>query len=70
MPQSKHPLRVRLYGGRAVRAAHDLNSGGHATACEYVLSGENHWQPPTAAVTCGRCVRVLNREFRAGGSAA
>lgn len=66
MTETRNSLRVRLHGGRAVHAAHDLLSGGHETACEYYLSdgADNHWQPPGTAVTCGRCLRVLNREFR------
>lgn len=61
---TRFPLRVRLHGGRAVHAVRDVLSGGHETACEYALSdgAVNHWQPPGAVVTCGRCLRVLRRE--------
>lgn len=67
MTKQPHPLRVRLHGGRATHAARDLNSGGHLTACDYTLpeNAVNHWMPPTATVTCGRCRRTTER---AGGA--
>jgi hypothetical protein len=60
-----HPLRVRVFGGRAVHAAREL-TGDHITACDYYLSAgaTNHWRPDGTAATCGKCIRVLNREFR------
>ena len=62
--RSIHPLRVRLYGGRNTHAAHDLNSGGHLTACDYTLNegAANHWMPATATVTCRSCARAIATE--------
>lgn len=69
--QTRHPLRVRLYGGRATHAARDLLGGAHETACEYYLAdgAENHWLAPTADVSCGRCLRVLRRADGTDGGA-
>lgn len=55
-----HPLRVRVYGGRATHAARELDGGGHLTVCDYYLSdgSVNHWMPPTNTVTCGRCAHL------------
>ncbi|CAM2736879.1 hypothetical protein D8771_09300 [Streptomyces albus] len=65
MQNTAHPLRVRLYGGRAVHAAHKLPiSGGHETACEYFIDARasNHWLDNDPPVTCARCEKVLKRE--------
>lgn len=59
------PMRVRLYGGRTVHAAHELAiSGGAETACGYLLdvTAENHWLDDTADVTCRRCRRATAPE--------
>lgn len=59
-----YPLRVRLYGGRAIHAARDLtHSPGTETACQYYidLAAENTWHDDTP-VTCRRCLHALKKE--------
>lgn len=56
------PHRVRLHRGRNTHAARELPiSGGHETACDYVLDdgASNHWLPWVTPVTCPGCKRAL-----------
>jgi hypothetical protein len=63
---TEYPHRVRLHGGRNAHAARDLNTGDRATACDYFLPDEaaNHPLPADSPITCGACIRQINRSTR------
>jgi hypothetical protein len=57
-----HPYRVRLWGGRNVHAARDVNGGpNRVTACDHYLhaEAENHWLDADTPVACRRCERAV-----------
>lgn len=56
------PARHRLYGGRNTHASRPVAGMPYGmTACHKPIAGNDEPKDDTAPVTCGACIREMNR---------